>query len=167
MEAHMLSRPIRWRSLVAIALVIYAVAWFVPVVSMPPLFPISRGAHAASSFGWDAVLTAFSPVLHPGRPESFADALGQIASVASGLTNLVLLAVASSLLVRRGRAAGKRTEAIVWECALLNLVWITMGTDLRLGYVLWIASFVVLAIAIHASRRAATADDAAPLAGIA
>ena len=159
----MTSPLVHWRRLGALALAIYVVAWFVPVITMPPLFPVWRSAHPMTSFGWDAVLTAFSPLLHPGRPDSFIDALSQVVSVASGLTNLVFLGVAWSLLRRRGHPVGRRAEAIVWECALLNLAWVAMGTDLRYGYVLWMASFVILAIAVHQSRREASLRIDVPL----
>ena len=142
----MLSRLTRWRPLVAIALGLYAVAWFVPVYDLSVF--ARPGVKHNLSFGWDALLAALSPLTDPHWPQSFGDALSQVSQVASGMTNLALLAGAA-LLLRRSGSLSRRVESILWNCAALNLVWIGEFSSLRLGYYLWIVSFVALAFAIR------------------
>jgi len=157
----MLSRFTRWRSLVAIAVALFTVAWFVPVYDLS-IFS-KHGAKHNLSFGWDALGVALSPLFDPQRPTSLSDALEQVFDVASGLTNLVLLPAAAMLLGRRSWGLGRRAESIVWNCAALNLIWIGEFSSLRVGYYLWVSSFVALAIAMRQRRRAPNEHVDAPI----
>lgn len=75
-------------------------------------------------------------------------------SVASGLTNLLFIALVA-LLVLRARA--RLVAALALGALLINLHWpISMGaqrTELLSGYYIWLASFALLALA--AAARAA------------
>ena len=148
----MLSKLTRWRSLAAIALALFTVAWFVPVYDLTVV--VRPGGKHSLSFGWDALRVALSPVLDPSWPHSFADALQQVFDVASGLTNFVLLPAAGLLLSRRSWRLGRRAESMLWNCAALNLIWVGEYSSLRVGYYLWVASFAALAIAIRQRRHA-------------
>ena len=147
----MLSRITQWRPLVAIALALYTLAWLVPVYDST-FFP-RPGVRHNLSFGWDALLVALNPLVDPSWPHSFGDALGQVFSVISGVTNLVLVAVLAQLLVRRSWTVGRSVESLVWNSAGLNLMWISEYSSLRVGYYLWLVSFVPLAVAIRQRRH--------------
>src|SRR5690349_14192590 len=101
----------RWRPLLGAALALYTVSWFVPVYDST-IFP-RPGAKHNLSFGWDALLLSLSPLIDRSWPHSFGDALGQVFSVASGITNLVLVAVSVLLLLRRRWNVGRSVESLV------------------------------------------------------
>lgn len=145
------SRP----ALPAAAIALFVAAWCLPVIALRPLIARPANAGATIEYGWHALSVAFSPVLAPTRPGSTAEALLQGLAVASGLTNVLFLAVAVALLRRTG-AAGRRTEAAVAAAAAINLIWLASFTsDLRIGYYLWVGSFVILGLAVHRERHMA------------
>jgi hypothetical protein len=105
-------------------------------------------------YGWQAMLYALSPVLEPTRPLSAADLFGQIAWTVSGLSNLLFVAVAALLLLQRARPVAKGIEVAMWVAIAANLLWFTQGTShLRIGYYLWVLSFVILELAVYERRR--------------
>jgi hypothetical protein len=137
----------RERALCIAAIVANALGWALPVIDK------YRGVHA------------FRVALSPLWPyEQFHLPAGPLVylSVASAATNVVFVVVASAELAGRiGTRARQRVAVwIVAGCALLNLHWpLSMGdsaSDLRAGYFVWIASFVLLLLALHPalSRRA-------------
>jgi hypothetical protein len=100
------------------------------------------------------MLYALSPVLEPTRPLSAADLFGQIAWTVSGLSNLLFVAVAALLLLQRARPVAKGIEVAMWVAIAANLMWFTQGISyLRIGYYLWVLSFVILELAVHERRR--------------
>ena len=142
----------RWRLLAGTAVALYATAWLLPVALIRPVFPKNPTAQPDLLYAWQAVLVALAPALDPDRPASVAEAIAQVLSVASGLTNLLFVAVAAFLLLRR--VAGMRTEVAVWVAVATNLVWLgTSAGELRVGYFFWAASFVVLALAVRGRRQ--------------
>ena len=77
-------------------------------------------------------------------------------SIASALTNVLFVVLATLLVLREASA-----KAVVWAAAgatLLNLHWaISMGDERRLlesGYFVWVCSFALLALAAFLARPA-------------
>jgi hypothetical protein len=136
----------RERALSIAAIVANALGWALPVIDK------YRGVHA------------FRVALSPIWPyEQFHLPAGPLVylSVASAATNLVFVVVAIAELAGAVRTRARQRVAVwsVAACALLNLHWpLSMGdsaSDLRAGYFIWIASFVLLLLAVHPalSRR--------------
>jgi hypothetical protein len=127
-----------------VAIVAHALGWALPVMDD------YRGVHAFR--------VALSPLWPYQRGDTqFHIPAGPLVylSVASALTNLVFAAVAIAALA--GAVQTRVSQRVAaWGIAaatLLNLHWpISMGDsagDLRSGYYVWIASFVLLLLAVH------------------
>jgi hypothetical protein len=129
--------------LLATAALIYMVSWFVPVVEGGAT--LARGGLP----GWEAFRVALSPIWSyegfPGGDSWFSD----LASVLSGLTNPWFLASLAVLAFWSPRF----TREVFWGLALatlINTLWFVVPSergDLRIGYYLWLGSFIVLAAA--------------------
>jgi len=135
----------RARVLLFCAITANALGWALPVMDD------YRGVHA------------FRVALSPIWPyEQFHIPSGRLVylSVASALTNVVFAAVAFAALAGAVQTrSGQRVAVwIAGAATLLNLHWpITMGNsagDLRSGYYVWIASFVLLLLAVHPALAA-------------
>jgi hypothetical protein len=149
-----------WRALAAIAIVAFAAAWCFPVLYTPPDIPTNPNGTGVVDYGWQAMLTALSPLLDPTPPLSAADLFGQIAWAASGLSNLLFVVVAALLLLRRARPVAMRIEVAMWVAIAANLMWFTQGISyLRIGYYLWVLSFVILELAVHERRRVGKSSE--------
>ena len=140
-------RPMsRARVVLLVSIVAYALGWALPVMDD------YRGLHA------------FRIALSPLWPyEQFHIPSGRLVylSVASALTNLVFAVVAIAALAGAMQTRSRQLVA-VWvlgAATLLNLHWpISMGDsagDLRSGYYVWIASFLLLLLAVHPALRRA------------
>jgi hypothetical protein len=130
----------RVRVLLLLAALANALGWVLPVIRD------YRGVHA------------FRVALSPVWPyEQFHIPAGRlvILSVASAATNLlfVAIAIAAWLGLVASRATQRLAVWIVGAAALLNLHWpLSMGNsapDLRVGYYVWVLSFVLLLLAVH------------------
>ena len=130
----------RARWLLLAAIVAYALGWALPVMDD------YRGVHA------------FRVALSPLWPyEKFKIPPGSLVylSVGSALTNVVFAIVAIAALSGAARTRSRQLVAvwIVGAATVLNLHWpISMGDSaagLRVGYYAWIASFVLLLLAVH------------------
>ena len=130
----------RARVALLVAIVAHALGWALPVMDE------YRGVHA------------FRVALSPIWPyEQFHIPAGRLVylSAASALTNLVFAVVAIAALAGALQTRARRLVAVwaVGAATLLNLHWpISMGdsaSDLRVGYYVWIASFVLLLLAVH------------------
>ena len=144
------------RRLAVLALLLYAVSWCVPVIE-------TRGdLLSGRSWGWQAFLFAVSPLF---GNDMDAHPLQIVWMVSSALTNLLLLVTVWLLFWRTQRL----TSAVAWAlvgAVLVNAGWMflpTMMRDLRIGYYLWFAAFVVGAAAalLHLHQRTARAGDGA------
>jgi hypothetical protein len=126
--------------LLVAAVVAHALGWALPVVED------YHGVHA------------FRVALSPLWPyEQFHIPAGRLVylSVASAATNVVFVVVAIAAAAGAVGSRARRQLAvwIIGTAALLNLHWpLTMGdraADLRIGYYVWVASFVLLLLAVH------------------
>lgn len=122
-----------WRVALGAAIVAHALGWWLPVVR--------------DYRGWQAFRVAFSPVW-PFEQFRLEPGLLLLLSVASALTNVAFVVLAALLL------AGARPKAVAYgalAAALLDLHWpFSMGSQrsqLEEGYAVWVASFVLLALA--------------------
>jgi hypothetical protein len=128
-----------WRAVLGAAIVAHALGWSLPVVR--------------NYRGWQAFRVAFSPVW---PFEQFRIEGGSLLalSVASALTNVLFVALAVLVALGRSRA-GIAYAALA--AALLDLHWpLSMGSQrsqLEIGYPVWIASFVLLALAAWLRRQ--------------
>ena len=135
------ARPMsRARVVLLVSIVAHALGWALPVMDD------YRGVHA------------FRIALSPLWPyEQFHIPSGRLVylSVASALTNLVFAVVAIIALAGAMQTRSRQRIAVwvVGAATLLNLHWpISMGDsagDLRVGYYAWIASFLLLLLAVH------------------
>jgi hypothetical protein len=130
----------RARVVLLVAIVANALGWALPVIDE------FRGFHAFR--------VALSP-LWPYQRFDIKPAWLAYVSVASAFTNVVFVAIAIAALAGAVQTRSRQRIA-VWVLAaatLLNLHWpISMGDsagDLRAGYYVWIASFVLLLLAVH------------------
>jgi len=130
----------RARALLIAAIVANVLGWVLPVIDD------YRGVHA------------FRVALSPLWPyEQFHIPAGRLVylSVASAATNVVfaIVALAAAVGAVGSRMRQRLAVWIVGAAALLNLHWpLSMGDsggDLRVGYYVWIASFVLLLLAVH------------------
>jgi hypothetical protein len=130
----------RTRVLLIAAIVAHALGWTLPVIDD------YRGVHAFRA--------ALSPVW-PYEPFHIPPGRLVYLSVASAATNVVfaIVAIAAAVGAVHSRARQRVAVWIVGAAALLNLHWpISMGdhaSGLRAGYFVWIASFVLLLLAVH------------------
>jgi len=139
------SRPLsRARVVLLVSILAHALGWALPVMDD------YRGFHA-----FRVALSPLWPYARSGT--QFHIPAGRLVylSVASGLTNVVFAAVAIAALAGAVQTRSWRLVA-VWvlgAATLLNLHWpISMGDsagDLRSGYYFWVASFVLLLLAVH------------------
>jgi hypothetical protein len=68
--------------------------------------------------------------------------------------------VAALLLLQRARPIAARVEVAMWVAIAANLMWFTQGISyLRIGYYLWVLSFVILELAVHERRRVGQSLD--------
>lgn len=126
-----------------LAVVANALGWALPVIEDDQR--VYRGVHA------------FRVALSPLWPyEQFRMPAGYMMwlSVASALTNVVFVVMAVYLWPHVARATGSRLGVFVLgAAALLNLHWtVTMqgnAADLRIGYYVWVVSFVLLVVSVH------------------
>ena len=135
------ARSTQWtRVALLVSIVAHALGWALPVMDD------YRGLHA------------FRIALSPIWPyEQFRIPSGRLVylSVASALTNLVFLVVAIAALAGALNTRSRQLVCVwlVGAATVLNLHWpISMGDsagDLRSGYYVWIASFVLLLLAVH------------------
>ncbi len=128
------------RRLLYLAAMTYLVSWCVPVARIPGELVGGR------VWGWQAFLFAMSPAL---GHESGEPLLTNAWMVASALSNVLVLAAVG--LSMRGRT--KVTPVgLTWGLAaacLVNLVWLARDGawhELRAGYYLWIAGFVLATV---------------------
>jgi hypothetical protein len=129
--------------LLLVAWAAFIILWFLPVVA--DAGELTDGPVP----GWEAFKTAF----HPS-----GGWVGDALSMASGLTNGVML-LSALVLVLRGTP-----KAVTWlgwalaVSAFLNSMWAWPGYDVELtsllwGYWLWLGSFVLAAGVLLAGRK--------------
>jgi hypothetical protein len=121
----------------ALGLVLYGLAWFLPVhrdgVTLPAGLP-----------GWQAFVLALSPLWESNESASWFGAALFVASAATNGLVLVLLIAWQRRNVRALRVLG-------WTCLasiLVNAQWIPWDgiANLRIGYFMWWLSFAVLGV---------------------
>ena len=127
----------------AVATFIYVLSWLMPVVDG------GTTLRDGGVPGWEAFRVALSPIWSyeglAGDDSWFSDLI----SVLSGLTNIGFLASVAVLAFWPQRF----TRAIFCGLVLatiINALWFVLSDergDLRIGYYLWLGSFIVLAMA--------------------
>jgi hypothetical protein len=120
------------------AVVAHALGWWLPVVR--------------DYRGWQAFRVAFSPVW-PFEQFRIEPGLLLVLSVASALTNAAFVVLAGLVV------AGRHRELAIYgslAAAIVDLHWpMSMGSQrsqLDIGYPVWVASFVLLALAAWLRR---------------
>jgi len=132
-----------------VATFLYVLSWLMPVVDGGTTLPDGLP-------GWEAFRLALSPIW------SYEGLAGDnwwsdLLSVLSALTNIAFLAAAAVLTswpqrFRRG---------IFWSlmsAAIINALWLVLSAergDLRIGYYLWLSSFIVLAVVARSNPAGA------------
>lgn len=133
----------------AVAACFYVLSWFVPVVA----------DQESAVPGWEAFRVALSPIWPyrgAGGGSSFWDVLGVISALSNLWFVLSFALHAFFPMKSRGVVFGGLVVA-----ALVNTFWLLLADigDLRIGYYLWLGSFVILALATRwASPRAAGSE---------
>lgn len=132
--------------IVSLGLVVYSAAWFIRV--------IEDGSTLTNGIlpGWEALRVALSPV-RPYEDIHIIGSLRRLLSVASALTNLIVLALPLWLhLARQHRTAA--AVGPLWLAAAVNAHWMYQEPqDLRWGYYMWFGSFIILAVALAQVSR--------------
>jgi hypothetical protein len=131
------------RVLLWAASIAFVVSWFLPVIKNGWTFP--KGLP-----GWQAMRAVLDPLWDHDklRDRPWFSAL----SIASGLTNLVMIAALARLHLTRLASANRWKHWVVLAAAI-NASWMGFDwrdDDLRIGYYLWLLSFLLLAIAVWA-----------------
>jgi hypothetical protein len=139
--------------LIAVALLVHAVAWFLPVVKEGVTLPDGLP-------GWQAFKMAASEVCNwKTDPWYFV-----VLSTLSAITTILFVLGAGWVIATRSRRL-HRVSAWIAACAfLIDAHWVLwFGSDrfnLRVGYFLWWASFLLLAIGLFLlSGRAVDSRD--------
>jgi len=145
------------RVLLWAASIAFVVSWFLPVIKNGLTFPEGLP-------GWQAMRAVLDPLWDHDklRDRPWFSAL----SIASGLTNVVMIAALSHLHLTRLSPANRWKHWVVLAAAI-NASWTGFDwrdDDLRIGYYLWVVSFLLLAIAVLA-RGARTNQRGAPEVG--
>ncbi len=136
--AFMRNAGLRRNSAMMLGLLMFVVAWFVPIhrhgKTLPGALP-----------GWDAFLVAVSPLWQKANPWHWYDSA---LSVGSALTNLLMVALPFAWARRREHFLQLVGLACIASLGL-NAQWLLSGSgsDLRVGYFLWWLSFGVVGIA--------------------
>jgi hypothetical protein len=134
--------------LALVAVLTYAVAWFVPV--------IKHGTTLAEGGlpGLQALLVALGPLFE--RPSDGRVIVPMIA-VASGLGNAIF--VTGAIIAARGLVHRRRGLLVALAITTLtNAVWLLESgfDDLRAGYYLWFISYPLLLVALVRGTREPT-----------
>jgi hypothetical protein len=114
------------------------------------LLPVAGGRA-----GWEAFRVGLSPVW-PYASVRFGAWYDGALAVASGLTNIVFVLAVFDVLVTR-RVRGSVVAVVLLACAAVDLQWLVRAGDqagrLQIGYYVWLAAFLLLALAAPAPRR--------------
>jgi len=138
----------RANRIVRLAWLIYAIAWVVPVHRngdrLPEVLP-----------GWQAFRVAMNPVWPYDGDSSSEFSYWGLLSVASALSNIVMVASVPIML----RGTSRQRVVLAWgafAAVLLNAQWVIAKdwTNLRVGYYLWWASFLVVGVALLQATHA-------------
>lgn len=112
----------------------YLLSWFLPVTDGFP--------------GWQAFRAALSPIW-PVDTYGIRGPYYAAFSVASAFTNVVFVALLVDVATRR-RLSLRTTVSILVVATGLNLFWLIVTgddrADLRIGYYLWVCSFLLLIV---------------------
>jgi hypothetical protein len=139
--------------LAIVAAALHIAAWFLPVIHVPEF---RAGSHGRNMPGWE-VFKTLMPVgdVSFDAPTSTGDVAWGVLYLLSPLTNLVfVLGVVMALRATISQRGIRRTEVAIWASVALNSAWFATGlSDLRVGYYLWLASFILLALSISDRRR--------------
>jgi Na+-transporting NADH:ubiquinone oxidoreductase subunit NqrB len=143
--------------LISCALLVHAIAWFVPVVKDGVVLPDGLP-------GWQAFRIAASPVW-PYEGTQYDTRYLAVLSTASAVTT-VLFIVGSPLVLWRGSRSWRQVSGWAATAAfVLNLHWfILFGADrwdLRIGYFMWWLSFGLLAIGLFDLARESRIEKSA------
>jgi hypothetical protein len=136
--------PTRARVVLLVSIIAHALGWVLPVMDD------YRGFHA-----FRVALSPLWPYERSGTQFHIPSGRLVYLSVASGLTNVVFAMIAIAALAGAAQTRSRQRVAVwvVGAATLLNLHWpISMGDSaggLRAGYYVWIASFVLLLLAVH------------------
>jgi hypothetical protein len=122
----------------------YVCAWLLPV------HKYGTSLSSGGVPGWEALRVALSPIWPFGDFQA-ESAFGSAISTLSGLTNLL---VPISIVAIARRSTGSLTLRLIGWLLLgagaINSTWFALGADraeLRIGYYLWVASFLMLSVA--------------------
>ena len=131
---------------IEIAWLLYTASWFFQVIKDGTT--LSEGALP----GWEAFLTAL------GGIKASVGLVTRIIMVSSSLTNFLMILSPVILFWRRFDSLKRALPWLSIVAAILDAQWLRlMGSkftgDLRAGYYLWSASFLVLAIGCFLNRR--------------
>lgn len=142
------------KHLLTAAIVAYLLAWPLPSLVISDPGPFAPYTHAVR--GWEATRSALLPVWPRQHASVTAGWFRQLLMVASALTNLLFVTAALVAGVRPQRVP-RWLAGAVWIAALVNLHWLVGSKSdrdmFRLGYYLWVTSFVWLAIALGRIRQ--------------
>ena len=130
---------------------VYAVAWFLPVIKDGPT--LAQGELP----GWIAFRVAVAPVW-PVEGVHNDSVFEAVLSTASGLTNLLVPLSLVALVGPQAANRGRKLCLALLFAAAVNSSWFVLSDnrgELRIGYYVWFAAFLILAVAAFRAFRSA------------
>lgn len=132
-------------ALLGAAAIAHVLSWLLPVLD--------------DYVGWQAFRVALTPIVPYDDFSAGRNWQQSAVSFASGMTNILFVLALGALASARS-AWLRASPWVLVAAAILNLYWfVMMGDDrreLRIGYYLWVMSFLLLAGAAHLRARSAT-----------
>jgi hypothetical protein len=145
------------KRILVVAILAYLIAWPLPSLIVAIDSPLGLSTEVVR--GWQATRWALSP-LWPGGDRVDAGLPLRLLILASGLTNLLFVVVAG--MAWRSHGVPRALGWAVWGAVLVDLQWLVYARadvqELRIGYYLWVGSFVLLAIALGRRQHATPLD---------
>jgi len=130
--------------------IVYLLSWLVPVLAD------GTALGAGGLPGWEAFRYALAP-LWPYKGLTGEGGFSDVLAVASASTNVWFVVSVTLVALRRRERLAYWGLALAW---VVDAVWFVSSDrgSLRIGYWLWLAAFVLVAMAAKAgSRRTPTA----------
>ncbi len=156
----------RSRIWLGVAAMTYAAAWLLPSIEGQEAVKLGRVP------GWEATRIALSPLWTYVYQDTVvgpdAEWPGSLLPVLSGLTNLLFVWAAVGAAVSSRSMRHRGWEILLGGATALNTQWFLSNSEgrkgLRIGYYLWVSSFLLLAVAVHRGSQESSAREVDPYA---
>lgn len=142
-----------------VAIAAFLLSWVVPAAKVPLVNP-SLGLGNEMYFGWQAFWVTLSLFWQPVGLDNSKDAVEFVLSTSTALTNFLFIIAAIAIAMPHSFWTRGVSWVLLLAAALDSYWYFTLG-DLRIGYYLWVASFLLLAAAAFTKKAAARSQPPA------